>query len=627
VTVSSLPSTTAAPSAAPVNTPSTLKQSSEATPLLASPVHTHTNNMQSRSTESVHHLLEEDALAVSYSDDGEEIEVYQQQSFSTEDRDHQHSDAKKGKASHAKHARFADEVEVSVGDDDLVANGAFLPPYNLGDKPTPCCHPGWLQRHRDSLIVLSCVCAFIIVGAFLLLGIASLETSSVKLQDMVSAENIMVHLQKLQDIAMDSPNQSRSVLNGYNASAQYVIDQLTATHFYDVTQQYFQVPVYTELARPFLRKVSPDPIDFVLDVDYAGLRYGGNGVYDFTAPVTLADNEGCDMSDFSNATAGSIALVALATSGSKCELTDQALNAQKAGAKAVLVYSKVLTGRRARYYQWTPETLIQIPTLTVTSTVAQVLMDGVAPTATVQINTEILIVPTFNVIAKAKKGDPSSILMVGGHLDSVPAGPGLNDNGSGSQTVLELALRFAAQKRKYHSQLAFAFWGAEELGLLGSYAFVNDLKARNQLQTIKAYLNFDMAASPNYIVQVFDGASADNDLAVHGSTILQMQFQSVLNHSSIPYALKPMTGGSDYYPFSLNGVPSNGLAAGAGEVKTAEDRSLFGGLANAPLDPCYHQACDTIDNINQECLQYISQTAATVVEKLASTKNLTAFLS
>jgi Zn-dependent M28 family amino/carboxypeptidase len=94
-----------------------------------------------------------------------------------------------------------------------------------------------------------------------------------------------------------------------------------------------------------------------------------------------------------------------------------------------------------------------------------------------------------------------------------------------------------------------------------------------------------------------------------------------------PYTFAGMNGGSDYYPFLQAGVPAGGLATGAGSLKTAAERTTFGGFANAAYDPCYHQPCDTTENISQTALELMADAAAFVIQKVAMADSLADVLS
>jgi len=138
-------------------------------------------------------------------------------------------------------------------------------------------------------------------------------------------------------------------------------------------------------------------------------------------------------------------------------------------------------------------------------------------------------------------------------------------------------------------------------------------------------LNFDMLGSPNYVRQVYN-SSAQTPRVNDASFRIQQLFEDYFNSSKIVYEIVPMSGGSDYLPFIENGWPAGALATGAGAIKTVAERDTFGGLANAPLDPCYHLICDTIANIAQDVLQDMSKGAAYVLQKLATNSNLREFL-
>ena len=188
--------------------------------------------------------------------------------------------------------------------------------------------------------------------------------------------------------------------------------------------------------------------------------------------------------------------------------------------------------------------------------------------------------------------------MAGAHLDSVQAGPGINDNGSGSSALLEIAQQIS--KLKPENTLRFAWWGAEEGGLLGSRAYVADQVASGDIEDVALYLNFDMVASPNYIFMVYDGDESGFPAPVvvpDGSIAIEKLFESYYTWAGEPYDDAEFSGRSDYQAFIQNGIPAGGLFTGAEVPKTAEQAAIWGGTAGAQYDPCYHLACDTIDNL------------------------------
>ena len=74
------------------------------------------------------------------------------------------------------------------------------------------------------------------------------------------------------------------------------------------------------------------------------------------------------------------------------------------------------------------------------------------------------------------------------------------------------------------------------------------------------------------------------------------------------------------------GIPAGGLDTGMEELKTMEERDLFGGIANTPYDTCYHQACDTVANINRQALGEMARAASQVIYTLATKNDLRTYL-
>ena len=205
--------------------------------------------------------------------------------------------------------------------------------------------------------------------------------------------------------------------------------------------------------------------------------------------------------------------------------------------------------------------------------------------------------------------------MAGAHLDSVQAGPGINDNGSGSAVLLEVAEQIA--KLKPENTLRFAWWGAEESGLIGSTQYVAGL-SEEELERIALYLNFDMVGSPNYVFMVYD-----SDVSTYpappgvpipaGSTAIEDVFESYYTLLGEPYDDAQFSGRSDYQAFINSGIPAGGLFTGAEVVKTAEQAAIWGGTAGAQFDPCYHLACDVFDNVSLHALDVNADAIAVAV--------------
>jgi aminopeptidase S len=218
----------------------------------------------------------------------------------------------------------------------------------------------------------------------------------------------------------------------------------------------------------------------------------------------------------------------------------------------------------------------------------------------------------YNLIADWPGGDENQVMMFGGHADSVEAGPGINDNGSGSAGLLEVALTVAEQNLAPAKHLRFAWWGAEELGLVGSTHYVDSLSQEDK-DKIAGYLNFDMIGSPNAGYFVYDSSSQPE-----GSEA----YEKVLNDyfASINVATEPVEvgGRSDHAAFADAGIPTGGTFTGAEETKTDEQAQKWGGTAGEAFDPCYHGSCDTKDNIDEPALDRNTDAIANAVWTLTA---------
>ena len=182
--------------------------------------------------------------------------------------------------------------------------------------------------------------------------------------------------------------------------------------------------------------------------------------------------------------------------------------------------------------------------------------------------------------------------MLGGHSDSVAAGPGINDDGSGSLTLLEIATQLV--KYDVNNCVRFAWWAGEEEGLLGSDYYVAQLSPEEN-KKIRLFMDYDMLASPNFAYQVYNATDALNPA---GSQALRDLYTSWYEEQGKSWMYIPFDGRSDYDAFIRHGIPGGGIATGAEGIKTKEQQEKFGGEAGRWYDPCYHQLCDGVDNLN-----------------------------
>ncbi|MFD7679943.1 M28 family metallopeptidase [Streptomyces sp. NPDC060187] len=213
----------------------------------------------------------------------------------------------------------------------------------------------------------------------------------------------------------------------------------------------------------------------------------------------------------------------------------------------------------------------------------------------------------YNLIADWPGGDTGRVVMAGSHLDSVTAGPGINDNGSGSAAVLETALAVSRSNYRPTKHLRFAWWGAEELGMVGSRYYVNSLTTANRAK-ISGYLNFDMIGSPNPGYFVYDDDPA-----------IEKTFKTYFTGIGVSTEIETEGDGrSDHAPFKSAGIPVGGLFSGADYIKTSAQAAKWGGTAGKAFDACYHSSCDTSSNINDTALNRNADALAYAVWELSA---------
>jgi Zn-dependent M28 family amino/carboxypeptidase len=206
-------------------------------------------------------------------------------------------------------------------------------------------------------------------------------------------------------------------------------------------------------------------------------------------------------------------------------------------------------------------------------------------------------------------------VMAGAHLDSVPEGSGINDNGTGSAGLLETALRLGGSPA-VNNAVRFGFWGAEESGLVGSTKYVQSLSFEQQLD-IALYLNFDMIGSPNAGYFAYDGDDSDgvgSGPGPQGSAQIEQDLVAAMASQGVAVEGDDFDGRSDYGEFIAAGIPSGGLNTGAEVVKTDEQAAKWGGTAGIAFDPNYHTVNDNLANVDRVALERNAKALATVIE-------------
>jgi len=422
----------------------------------------------------------------------------------------------------------------------------------------------------------------------------------------VNIEDLLAGSRQLQKFADENGGNRAFGGAGHNATTEWIYQTLLATGAYDVYKQPF-----VELFTAATTKLTVAGAE--VKADY--LTYAPSG--DVSGNLVKVNNLGCNVSDFPAGVSGQIALI----SRGECTFAIKATNAKTAGASGALIYNNLplqaLSGTLGGDGSYAP-------VLGLTQEVGNELLaklgNGTVP-ATIFINAIRENRTNYNVIAETKEGDHNNVLMIGGHTDSVFAGPGINDDGSG--TIGSLKVGLALAKYKLKNAVRLGFWGAEEFGKLGSFYYLKTLNGTfagnaTEVSKLRAYLNFDMIASPNYVLGIYDGdGSSFNFSGPTGSDKIEKDFEQFYEARGLPHVPSHFTLRSDYAAFLENGLPSGGLFTGAEVLKTPEEAQLFGGEAGKPLDGCYHQACDTIDNLAEDAYLLNTQSIANSVAKYA----------
>lgn len=421
----------------------------------------------------------------------------------------------------------------------------------------------------------------------------------------LQASNVMHRLQQLQDIATLNDGNRAAGLPGYQASVDYVRKTLERAG-YQVQVQPFPFTAFFPKGPGTLQATAPQPVSYVWEEDFNYLSQTDPG--DVNAPVVAVDislgagntsSSGCEPEDFSAFPSGAIALIQRGS----CNFEVKAENAAAAGAAGAIIFNQGNTEDRKGLENVTLGDTYEggIPVLFATYD------NGVAWSQTPDLQLRMVAdvirekTQTFNLVAETRRGNPKNVVMAGAHLDSVFEGPGINDNGSGSAALLEMAVLL--RKAHPHNKVRFAWWGAEESGLVGSTFYVNSL-SEEERKKIKAYLNFDMIGSPNFANFIYDGDGSSFGLqGPPGSAAIERLFEAYFRLRGEPSEGTQIDFRSDYAQFFEVGIPFGGLFTGAEDIKSEEQAQKYGGAAGQAFDPCYHQGCDDIGNIDLNGLE------------------------
>lgn len=427
--------------------------------------------------------------------------------------------------------------------------------------------------------------SFLLINLLIAFGESSEDVFQEHSLQHFSVDAIADHVQMLEDLSLGS----RSVgTSSYDASVQYIQAMLENAGYTNVTKQDFTFLEFRHEGNSTLSAPDNDQ-NYIFYEDYAVMTHSGSGAV--TAVGEAIPNLGCESADFANFTSGNIAII----SRGECTFSTKAINAREAGAVGILIFQpldRMEEGIISGYLGDDVEPF-SLPCFFTTFNASQEL---VGTQVSMLANVSKTWSTSFNVIAETDGNDDAQVVMAGAHLDSVPEGPGINDNGSGSATLLEIAIQMASVTT--FNKVRFAWWGAEEIGLKGSKAYVRQL-TEMEARKIALYLNMDMIGSPNW------GRFVMDDQTVAGEENITAVFQEYFAYKELTTeAMEPLGGcRSDHCFFQKAGIPAGGLFTGAEGNKTDDQAIKFGGEAGTAYDPCYHQACDSLANVDFAVLE------------------------
>lgn len=422
----------------------------------------------------------------------------------------------------------------------------------------------------------------------------------------VTGDGAFTHLQQFQDIATRNGGNRASGSPGHEQSVDYVADRLRAAGW-QVETPTFSFDLFTP--GPQSLAVGGTPVTGAVALTYSRATPPGG----LTAPlVALADapadpTPACEAADFPPTVRGAIVLARRGV----CPFTQKQQLAADAGAAALVVVNTEngpLNGTLGSVAE------ARLPTAGLAKADGDPLFARSGTPATLVLETRSETRQTRNVVAQTTTGRTDEVVMAGAHLDSVAEGPGINDNGSGSAALLETALRLGGAPAVTNA-VRFGWWGAEELGLLGSEAYVAGLDVERK-RDIALLLNFDMVASPNAGYFAYDGDDSDRvgaPAGPPGSAAIERRLLAALGQVGVQGQGTDFDGRSDYGPFIAAGIPAGGLFTGAEERKTPEQAARWGGRAGESFDPNYHTPRDDLANLDRVALDRNVRAIAGVV--------------
>ncbi|KAF5858298.1 Leucyl aminopeptidase yscIV, partial [Aspergillus alliaceus] len=430
-------------------------------------------------------------------------------------------------------------------------------------------------------------------------------TEEEEFPEQIQLEDLLEGAQQLEDFAYAYPERNR-VFGGaaHEDTVNYLYEELKETGYYDVYKQP-QVHLWSNAEQTLSLNDE--------SIEAKTMTYSPS--VDVSAEIAVIKNLGCSASDYPSDVAGKIALI----KRGECPFGDKSVNAAKAKAAASIVYNNVagsMAGTLGAAHSDKGEYSAIVGISLADGQKLISLAEAGAVSVDLWVDSQQENRTTYNVIAQTKGGDPNNVVALGGHTDSVEAGPGINDDGSGIISNLVVAKALTQYSVKH--AVRFLFWTAEEFGLLGSDYYVSHLNG-TELNKIRLYLNFDMIASPNYAIMLYDGdGSAFNKSGPAGSAQIEKLFEDYYDSKGLHHIPTEFDGRSDYEAFILNGIPAGGVFTGAEGIMSEQNAGHFGGQAGLAYDANYHAAGDNMTNLNHEAFLINSQATAFAVATYAN---------
>jgi Zn-dependent M28 family amino/carboxypeptidase len=476
-----------------------------------------------------------------------------------------------------------------------------------------------------------------------------------KLLPCIRTAELWTHMQNFQAIADANPGPDghasrNSGEPGYKASVDYVAGLMNAAG-YDVTIQTYQFNYSAFVGLPAFSEVSPTPHTYALSDEWNPGKSNGTATNAALQPAggiiipptpAPSSTSGCTAADFSGFTAGRIALI----QRGGCNFGVKVLNAQAAGASGVVIFNEgntnpdrtgVVNGSLidAAGNPIVPTIPVAFTSFAIGNTLNSQYLNGQQPTMSLAI--QVIIRPNaddYNLIAESKGGDKNHVLVVDAHLDAI-FGAGMLDNASGSATILDIAQMMHSVNPR--NKLRFIWFGGEELGLLGSAAYVSSLSP-SELNHIGYDLDADVTATPNYLIGVLDPAgpnlfdrttttaSTFPNRVYKPSTVARDQAVTYFNSIGLSHEFLSPTG-TDAYSFNLAGIPASGLLTGQDCCKSQDEVNLFGGQTGnfegnlgttdgGCVDNPFRW-CDNLNNNDPAVLTFMSKAFASMVVQMA----------